>query len=508
MQQLSALDAMFLYMETPNTPMHIGGLSILDPSTASGGSVRFKDIIDRMVAMAPLAAYTRQRLVEVPMNLDFPYWIKDPHFDPEFHIRHIALPEPGDWRQLCILAARIFSRQLDRQRPLWEMYVIEGLDRVEGVPPGSFALLTKIHHAAIDGRSGADIFAALSDLAPEMRPAPEDNWKADKVPTGMQLLRRAGLTTLKKPKELVDFVGDAAPNLLNYARKLLKGELQRGGDVPRTRFNAKPSPHRVINAEVFALDDIRWIKSVAGCTVNDVCLAICGGALRRYLDAKGELPDDPLVSMCPINTREGAGAASGGNQVGTMAVSLETDEADPWQRLLNIAGNTRNSKAVADAIGADTMADVMQLTGASLAGLGARVATANMFVTRAAPIFNAVTTNVPGPQVPLYMFGARVVRSFGLGPATDGIGLFHAMTSYNGELAITITACRSMLPDPDFYGQCLRDAYSELYAAAQAQGAKADAASKRRTTAKKKASKSATSKTRKPAKPATVKAGG
>ncbi len=470
MQQLSALDAMFLYMETVNTPMHIGGLTILDPSTAPGGTVRFKDIIDRMVAMAPLAPYTRQRLVEVPMNLDFPYWIKDPHFDPEFHIRHIALPEPGDWRQLCILVSRIFSRQLDRKRPLWEMYIIEGLDRVDGVPEGSFAMLTKIHHAAIDGRSGSDISAALSDLSPEQRPPPEDNWKADKVPSGMQLLRRAGLTTIKKPKELIDVVSEAAPNLLSYARKLMKGELRRGSKVPRTRFNGSPSPHRVINAEIFPLDKIRELKSVSGGTVNDICLAICAGALRYYLDSKGELPEEALVSMCPVNTRQGAGSASGGNQVGTMAVNLATDIADPWQRLQRISENTRNSKATTDAIGADIMADVMQLSGSSLAGLGARVATANMFVNRASPIFNAVTTNVPGPQVPLYMFGSRVVHAYGLGPATDGIGLFHAMTSYNGELAITITACRVMMPDPEFYAECLRRSYDELVAAAESAG--------------------------------------
>jgi WS/DGAT/MGAT family acyltransferase len=169
MQQVSGLDATFLFLETQNAPMHIGSVGIFDPSTAPDGIVRFKRIIQTVEERAHLAPYLRQRLVEVPFNADFPYWVRDESFDPEFHIRHIALPKPGDWRQLCIQVARLQARALDRSRPLWELYIIEGLDNVEGIPPGCFAMVTKLHHAAIDGVSSQAIAAALCDATPEIR---------------------------------------------------------------------------------------------------------------------------------------------------------------------------------------------------------------------------------------------------------------------------------------------------------------------------------------------------
>lgn len=192
MQQLSGLDAALLFTETPNAPMHIGSVGIFDPSTAPDGIVRFKRIIQTAMERAHLAPYLRQRLVEVPFNADFPYWVRDESFDPEFHIRHIALPKPGDWRQLCIQVARLHARALDRARPLWELYVIEGLDNVKGIPPGCFALVTKLHHAAIDGVTSQAIATAMCDATPEIRKVEgAEDWRADKPPTPHELTAMA-----------------------------------------------------------------------------------------------------------------------------------------------------------------------------------------------------------------------------------------------------------------------------------------------------------------------------
>ena len=200
MDQLSPMDASFLYFETANAPMHIGGLTIYDQSTVEGGVLGFKRILENYETRLHLARSFRQRVVHVPMNLDHPYWIEDPNFDIEFHVRHIALPKPGNWRQLCIQVARLHARPLDISRPLWEFTVIEGLDQVEGLPPGSFGIMSKIHHAAIDGVSGAEIVAAIHDIAPDARPAPpEKPWVPERDPNVLELLSRTYINNLRQP---------------------------------------------------------------------------------------------------------------------------------------------------------------------------------------------------------------------------------------------------------------------------------------------------------------------
>jgi len=412
MRQLSGIDSLFLYQETPAQPMHVGTLSIFDPSTAADGIVRFKRIIQTMEDRAHLAPYLRERLFEVPFNADFPYWIRDQAFDPEFHIRHIALPKPGDWRQLCIQVARLYARPLDRSRPLWELYVIEGLDNVEGIPPGCFATLTKTHHAAIDGKSVADISTALCDPTPEIR----DTERA---------------LDIRQP-------------------------------VPRTRFNGTVSAHRVFEGADYALDEIREIKNKAGGTVNDVVLAICAGALRRYLAASDELPERSLVSMCPISVRDPKAAATGGNEVAAMAVPLHTHLADAAERMAAIITETRDAKELSNAIGAKTMLEMANFMPTQIAALGARVAAEQGLANHAQPVFNTVITNVPGSPMPIYSNGAKLLNSFGLGVCADGNGLFHAVTSYNGRLTISITCCREMLPDPATYATYLRESFDEL----------------------------------------------
>ena len=463
MKQLNGLDSAFLYMETPNAPMHFGSVAIFDPSTAPGGEVRFKRIIQTLKERAHLAPYLRQRLYEVPFNMDFPYWVRDESFDPEFHIRHIALPKPGDWRQLCIQVARLQSRALDRSRPLWELYVIEGLDNVAGIPPGCFALVSKTHHAAIDGKSSYDIGSALCDPTPEIRQLEgAEHWKADKTPTLLELAAMAHENNMKKPRRYLDFLKKTLPTWNGVTESLIKGNLEATPKVPRTRFNHVLSQNRVFEGVTFPLDEIKQIKNSAGGTVNDAVLAICAGALRCYLLEKDELPDETLVSMCPINVRDPNAASDGGNQVVSMSVPLHTNIADPKERLLAICASTRNAKEATNAIDAKSMLEMADFIPTQLAALGARVAAENGLANFVAPTVNTVITNVPGSQAPTYSNGAKLVRGWGFGPCTDGNGLFHSIGSYCGELYISVTCCRVMMPDPAHYAKCLEASFAEL----------------------------------------------
>ena len=471
MKQISGFDAAFLATETPNAPMHIGSVAIFDPSTAPDGVVRFKRIIQTINERAHLAPYLREHLVEVPFNADFPYWVRDASFDPEFHVRHLALPHPGDWRQLCIQVARLQARPLDRSRPLWELYVIEGLDNVEGIPPGCFAFVSKTHHAAIDGATNHDVGTAMCDLTPEIRQVEgAEDWAADEPPTPFELSAMAVQHNLTRPLHYLEFLQQSIPAWGKALEAAASGALTPPPDVPRTRFNKVVSAHRVFDGVTFSLDEIKEIKNQYGATVNDVVLAICAGALRDYLLENDELPDQSLVSMCPINVRDPNEESEVANQVVSMAVALHTDVDDAGERLQAIRQSTHDAKHYTNAIGAKTMMEVANFIPMNLAVLGSRVAAEQGLANFATPEFNTVITNVPGSPIPIYSNGARHVRGWGLGPCVDGNGLFHSVGSYCGELTIGITCCRVMMPDPSHYAELLVKSFKDLQDAATIEG--------------------------------------
>ena len=471
MRQISGFDAAFLATETPNAPMHIGSVAIFDPSTAPDGIVRFKRIIQTINERAHLAPYLREHLVEVPFNADFPYWVRDASFDPEFHVRHLALPWPGDWRQLCIQVARLHSRPLDRTRPLWELYIIEGLDNVEGIPPGCFAFVSKTHHAAIDGATNHDVGTAMCDLTPEIRQVEgAEDWQADEPPTPFELSAMAVQHNLTRPLRYMEFLQKSIPTWGKALESAANGAVTPPPSVPRTRFNKVVSPHRVFDGVTFSLDEIKKIKNQFGATVNDVVLAICAGALRDYLNENDELPDQSLVSMCPINVRSSNEESEVANQVVSMAVALHTDIEGPVERLQAIKESARNAKHYTQAIGAKTMMEVANFIPMDLAVLGSRVAAEQGLANFATPEFNTVITNVPGSPIPIYSNGARHVRGWGLGPCVDGNGLFHSVGSYCGELTIGITCCRVMMPDPSRYAELLEQSFKDLQDAAGRDG--------------------------------------
>lgn len=473
MRQLTGLDASFLYLETPNAPMHISGLSIYDQSTAPGGKVRFKEIIENTHRRSVSLPVMTQKLVNVPLSLDHPYWVSDGDFDPEFHIRHIALPKPGDWRQLCILISRLHARPLDREHPLWEIYIIEGLDNVEGAPEGSFAMFSKTHHAAIDGTSGMEMTAALHDLSPDYqmskRPA---TINIDSEPSKVEMILRSQLNAIRKPFHFLSVARNTVPGMAKAYAGLSKGKLNRVKNIPRTRFNGTVSPHRVFDAINVSLDDVKKIKnSVPGATVNDAAIAIVGGALRKYLQAHKELPEESLAAMAPVNVRSDKDK-TGGNIVSTMTVQVRSDIADPQKRLLAVHEGTSNAKEYNNAIGAKAMTDYSQFIPSTLTAQAARLASRWSLANRVTPQFNCVITNVPGPPIPLYNTGARMVANYGTGPVQDGLGLFHVISSYCGQFVISATSDREMMPDPGFYRECLKESFDELLASTEVAPAK------------------------------------
>ena len=494
MKQLSALDAMFAYTETPNTPMHIGQLLIYDPSTAPGGKVGFKDILRYIEGRLDGARIFRQKLVRVPLDLDHPYWVDDANFDLEFHVRHIALPKPGDWRQLCIQAARIYARPMDMNKPLWEYTVIEGLDNVEGVPKGSFAMLHKMHHAAIDGQSGLQMTLALHDLDAKMKPRKFDmQFEPEKDPNPMALLAKAQFNNIANPVRGLKNLQKLLPmpkRLLDVQREFRQRDDAKGS-IPKTRFNKKLSPHRVFDGREFTLTDIKNIREAfPGSTVNDVMIAVVSGSMRGYLKAKKDLPEKTLKIGAPVSVRTDDDKDSAGNQVTMMQVGVGTHLADAGDRMKFIMEETRRSKAMTQAMGAKTL---MELSGAMPAGLtaaGTKMMVRAGIVDRLNPAVNTVVTNVPGPMVPMYFAGAELVKSFGMGILAEGQGLFHVVTSYNGNVILTFLADRNIMPDPEFYAECIVKSFSDLTAAA----------AKEKTAATRKAGEKKAKQTKKPKK--------
>jgi diacylglycerol O-acyltransferase len=477
MQQLGWTDDMLLRAETPATPLQIQLLLIYDPSTAPGGKVTFKGILEELDARLHLADVFRRRLTGLPAGLDRPYWVDDPSFDLEYHVRHIGLPQPGDWRQLCIQVARLHGRQIDLRRPPWEITVIEGLNSVPGVPKGSFAMALKLHHCAVDGMASVQMIAAMHDLAPDSPrpPAPDPPWRPAPLPSTADLLSRTAIKAALYPMRAGAVLASSAPKavrgLAGLPGKLISSvskipELGTPSFPPKTRFNQTVSPHRVFEARFHDLADFKRIKArVPGSTINDVALAYVGGALRHYLDGHGELPDESLVAACPMSLRQADDTTAHGNDLFGRLQSLNTDIADPLVRLATIAESTAGSRSES---GQSTRSQLIELIGTvptSLLGVAAKAASVLPF--SGPNVATTTVTNVPGPPVPIYFRGAQLVRAAGLGPLIGGMNLIHVVASYNGTLSISATADRDALPDPANYADCMEHSFEELLSIAR-----------------------------------------
>ena len=472
MHQLSGLDAAFLAMETSSVYGHVGSICLLDPSTAPEPLTleRLQEVIASRLHLVPPF---RRRLAEVPFGFDQPYWIEDPDFDIEFHVRELALPAPGGDRQLKDQAARLHARPLDRSRPLWELYLISGLagDRC--------AIYTKVHHAAIDGVSGNDILAAVLDLDPHGRDLGEiPEWECDKVPGPVPLLARSALSLAAQPWRAARLTADLARSVPRLAvsparpalpvvdrllpRRNQSAVLQQTGlRAPRTPFNRPISPHRRWSFCTVPLDDVKEVKRAAGCTVNDVVMALTAGALRRWLIDHDALPDTPLVAAVPVSVRTEAQKGTLGNRVSTMTAPLGTHLADPVERLQHAHEAMRAAKDQHGALPADLLSDVTEFAMPALAGQAGRLAARLRLVEWLSP-FNLVVSNVPGPNRPLYYAGARLLAYYPLSAIADGQGLNITVMSYESGMHFGLIADRELVPDLDRMADYLVDELADL----------------------------------------------
>ncbi|MEM8662366.1 MAG: wax ester/triacylglycerol synthase family O-acyltransferase [Pseudomonadota bacterium] len=472
MEQLSPQDSQFLYVESENNLTHVTFITIFDPSTVPGKTpVRFDDIvrhIDERLGMNPLL---KRRLVRVPLELDYPYWAEDPYFDLKYHLRNERLPEPGDWREFCIYMARYHSRPLNMHRPLWEMLILQGLDNIEGLPKGSFGIATKIHHSAVDGASLVQFTYAITDsdnIGTPMLPLDQSSPSPGRSPTWLEMTGRAAWNRLTSPARFGAALVRSMPSIYQAAQEVVGvGKAgARAHPVPHTRFNVELSPHKVFDATVFALDDLKLIKrAVEGSTINDVVLTICGGALRTYLSKHKELPEEPLVACAPVNVRPGGSAdtSTPGNHLSAMTTPIHTNITDPLERLKAIKASTAASKDAHSGLPVRLMTDLTQHIPAATQALASRFMVNSGWASK---ICNLLVSNFPGPQQPLYMQGAKTWGNYGLAPLGDGIGLFIATPSFDGKMTFNVTSTREIMPDCLFFVDCLENAFEELLAAA------------------------------------------
>ncbi|MEH6571400.1 MAG: wax ester/triacylglycerol synthase family O-acyltransferase, partial [Halioglobus sp.] len=447
MQQLSEMDCTFLQQESPRTPMHISPVIVYDQSNVKRGPVRYKEILDVFRNSLHKSTLFRRKLAGGAGGLDAPYWVEDPHFDLEFHVRHIALPKPGDWRQFCILLARLQSRGLDMTRPLWEAYVIEGLNGVEGLPDKSFAIMLKVHHAAIDGVSGAEIVTAIHSLSDQLEDAEVvDTWESEPNPSSWHIWSRAYAHNLKRPVTFFQKARQLVPAVIRANKSKENVEATDKTPMVRTRFNDRVTAARVTDAIIIDLDTIKAIRREVGqVTVNDVVVSIVGGAMRRYLASKDELPDTSLSCGAPVSLRNERNSESTGNQVSNITISMATDIEDPVERLLAVHRSSEEAKAYASELGTSVLMDVSEVMIPLLLGWGMQAVTFAGAGAQVPVPSHTIISNVPGPQMPLYLAGARVHLMMGMGPLLHMMGLFHAVLSGAGKVTINFTCCREML---------------------------------------------------------------
>ncbi|MEB4211074.1 wax ester/triacylglycerol synthase family O-acyltransferase [Mycobacterium sp. 94-17] len=463
MKQLSGLDAAFLYMETPTTFGHVTGLTIFerpnpdyDPYTAV--YAKYASLIGKL---EPL----RRRPVEVPFGLDHPYWVVDANFDLEFHIRELHLARPGRADQLADQVCRIVGRPMDRNRPLWEAYVIDGL------ADGRWALLNKYHHATIDGASGQLLLESLLDATPDAPPAqPSPEWRPEPLPTDVELLRLALVNLAGNPfkalrvqarivRQLADAAGiDSLSSAATVAGKVVKrvGRLGSGArpriplpatPAPRTPWNKTITPHRRFAMRTASLENIKRLKAATGGTVNDIVMAICAGGLREYLLAHDCLPDRPLRAMVPVSIRTGDEADPWTNRVSAIVAELPTDCDDPVERVVRCREAMQRAKRQFELVPAAELADLTQYSAPVLAIAAVRLASRLRLANRVAQPFNLVISNVPGPRRPLYFTGAKLCHQYPMSIVTDGQGLNITVTSYLDRLDFGFIVDRDLVPD-------------------------------------------------------------
>jgi diacylglycerol O-acyltransferase len=464
MQRLTGLDDGFLWMETPTSYMHVASLIVVDGQTADE-PLTFERVRALYESRLDYAPPFRRRLVSVPFGIHHPLWIEDPDFALDWHLRHITLPAGnGGMGELTDLAAKLVAIPLDRTRPLWEMWFIDGID------DDRVGLLTKVHHAAIDGASGEELMVAILDLErdPEPRPEPAVAWVADPMPTDTEMLAHATWSLAQQPVKAVAAIRrtvEVAFRLRDQNRQRIETAPPAPFSAPATSMNGPLTAERSFAASSLSLVDVKAIKNAFGCTVNDVVLTMCAGALRHYFDDRDETLDGPIVAMIPISVRTEDQKGTHGNQVSMMLSSLATDLDDPVERLEHIHSNMKSAKEQQNAIGAEILQEWADFAAPAIFGRAARLYS-NSNSARHRPMFNVVISNVPGPPFPLYVAGAEVLDTYPMGPIFEGFGLNITLMSYRDRVDFGLVACPELVPDVWRIADGLRAALAELRVAA------------------------------------------
>jgi len=455
--RLSPMDVSFLYMETPTTAMHVGGVAIFQPPSTGFDYDRLVELISERITLVPRY---RQKVKLIPGRIANPVWVDDESFDVTYHVRRSALPKPGTDAQLRDLVGRLQGRPLDRNRPLWEIYLVEGLER------GRVGIITKTHHAMVDGIAAVDIGTVMLDLTPEPREVPADDWRPSREPGRAALVVGAVTDLVKRPTQAIDTTRSAIVDVRATAGKVAgvaSGVLQSVASM------AKPAPSSPLNVRIgeqrrFAmadtdLDDYKRIRKTHGGTINDVVLATVSGALRSWLLTRGESVNaaTTIRAMIPVSIRSDSHGGQPGNRVSSYFVDLPVGEGNPVMRLHQVSFAMRGHKESGQSVGADALVQMSGFAPPTIHSLGARVASS---MTRR--LFNVVVTNVPGPQFPLYAAGARMLAMYPVVPLAKGQAVSIGLNSYDGGVFYGLNADRDAMPDIDVLADLIEESLSEL----------------------------------------------
>jgi diacylglycerol O-acyltransferase len=461
MERLSGLDAAFLALETPSSHMHVMAAMVLDPGERPGG---FNvDALRALVAeRLPRLEPFRRRVVEVPFGMHHPVWIEDPDFDLDYHVRRAAVPAPGSLHELAELTAEIAGRPLDRHRPLWELWVVEGLEH------GYVGVIAKMHHAAIDGVLGVDLMTEIFDLEPEPPPKPAGELPApERVPSDAELLVGAITSIARHPVRVYRAARNLTRSAIRIVQRVRSGPVTAGVPLtaPPSPLNGILTPHRRVSLTSVPLADVKEVKRAFGVTVNDVVLAVCAGALRHFLERSGGVPDKPLLAAIPASVRTPDERGVIGNRVSAMFATLATQLDDPVDRLFAARDVMGGAKLMHEDIGGNTLHEWAEVSAPVLFS-GGMALYERLLQGRHPPVINLVVSNVPGPSFPLYLGGARLVSLFPLGPVMAGTGLNVTVLSYLDDVGFGLIGCREIVPNIDDITAAVPDALAELVKAA------------------------------------------
>jgi WS/DGAT/MGAT family acyltransferase len=461
-ERLSGLDAFFLYIETPTMHTHVALTAVLDPSTMPGG-YSFDRIRQHVADRVHLVRPFRKRVVEVPLRVHHPVWVDDADFDVDRHLKRVGLPAPGGPRELSAVVGHIASVQLERTKPLWELWIIEGL---EG---GRIALVAKVHHSAMDGASGIELLPAFFDLEREpAHPVEPPTFEPESAPDEWSLLGSSAVARLRTLRSLPSLMRGTARSITTIRRERKTTHTAAGTPLtaPGTVFNGPITAQRSVAFARLSLPKVKEVKNAFDATVNDVLLATCALAMRNFLSTRGALPDQPLVTACPVSVRGDDHRGELNNRLSVMFTKLHTDIADPVACLLATQKTAAAAKQEHEVLGPETLGAWAELADPMAARVASSVYSRNGLASHHRPALSFILSNVPGPPFPVYLAGAEMERAYPMGPVLEGAGLNVTVLSYRDSVDFGFLGATELLPDIWTLADAVPTAFDELYAAA------------------------------------------